>query len=165
MDHNSPLPPHIMAYSSGMSTEDQPANYACRNDDKRFIQSPDWENARRIEWIYWVMRGWWDVEREEAFLELLEGKEEDVWLWRDGDEDALPKPPGWIDGSLYALAVKALQTRQASRRSENQEMAEMRRRVQSESPAVQLAAIACLALTVGQKIVHMLCTLKKIGKL
>ena len=145
MDHHSPLP---STYHSRMSAEDQyPVNYACTSDDARFIRSPDRANARRIGWISWIMRGYWGVGRDEALLELLEGKEEDVWLWKDGDEGALPEPPGRNDESLYVLAGKALQTRKASRRSENREMAEMRQRVQSEIPAVRLAAIAWLALT------------------
>ena len=144
-----------------MSAEDQYAvNYACTSDDRRFIQSPQEANARRIDWIYKIMRRWWDAESEEAFLELLEGKEEDVWLWIDGDEEedvwlwidgdeeALPELElGWIDRPPYALAAKALQTRQASGRFESREMAEMRQRMQSEGPEVRLAAIAWLALT------------------
>ena len=143
MDHNSPLP---STYHSRMSAEDQyPVNYACTSDNGLFIQSPE-TNARRIGWIYGIMR-WSDVESEETFLELLEGKEEDVWLWKDGDEDALPSPSEWIDEALCTLAAKALQTRQASGRFESRETAEMRQRVQLESPAVRLAAIAWLALT------------------
>ena len=128
-----------------MSAEDQyPVNYACTSDDGRFIQSPK-ANARRIGWIYRVMRECWNVESEEAFLKLLEGKEEDVWLWIDGDEQALPE---WRTARLpYALAAKALQPRQASGRFESREMAEMRQRVQSESPAVRLAEIAWLVRT------------------
>ena len=132
-----------------MSAEDQyPVNYACTSDDGRFIQSAERANARRIGWIYEVMEGWRGVENVEAFLELLEGKEEDVWLWKDGDEEALPEPDRRRARELpYALTVKALQTRQASGRFESREMAEMRQRVQSESPEVRLAAIAWLALT------------------
>ena len=136
-------------HHSGMLAEDQhPVNYACTSDDERFIQSPEKANTRRIGWIYNITRGWWDAESEEAFLELLEGKEEDVWLWKDGDEEALPEPDGWRSAGLpYARAAKALQTRQASGRFESREMAEMRQRVQSEIPVVRLAAIAWLALT------------------
>ena len=132
-----------------MSAEDQyPVNYACASDDGRFIQSPEIANARKIGWIYEVMEGWRDVEGEEAFLELLEGKEEDVWLWKDGDEEALPEPVPWLTRRPpYVLAAQALQTRQASGCVESREMADMRQRVQSESPAVRLAAIAWLAFT------------------
>ena len=146
MDHNSPLP---STYHSRMSAEDQyPVNYACTSDDGQFIQSAERADARRIGWIYEVMEGWRGVENEEAFLELLDGKEEDVWLWRDGDENALPEPNRWRTSGLpYALAVKALQTRQASGRFESREMAEMRHRVQSEIPVVRLAAIAWLVRT------------------
>ena len=130
-----------------MSAEYQyPVNYACTSNDGRFIRSPKEANARRIDWIYWVTTVSRDAESKEAFLELLEGNEEDVWLWIDGDEEALPEL-WWNDESLYALAGKALQTRKASRRFESREMAEMRQRVQSESPVVRLAAIAWLSLT------------------
>ena len=94
------------------------------------------------------MRRWWSVEKVgEAFIEILEGKE-DVWLWIDGDETALPKPQ-WSDAGLpYAPATKALRTRQeASERFESQEKAEIRHRVQSVSPAVRLAAIVWLIYT------------------
>ena len=149
MDHNSLLP---TTYHSGMSAEHlYRVNYACTSDDGRFIQSPAEANARRISWIYRVMGGWLDVESEEAFLELLEGKKEDVWLWIGGDEAALPGSDRWWTAGppyQYALAAKALQTRQeASERCESRKMAEMRHRVQSESPAVRLAAIAWLVRT------------------
>ena len=125
-----------------------PVNYACTSDNEQFIQSPEEANARRIRWLYRVMGGCRDPESEEAFLGLLEGKEEDVWLWRDGDEEALPEPDGWRSAGLpYARAAKALQTRQASGHFESREMAEMRQRVQSEIPEVRLAAIAWFALT------------------
>ena len=122
--------------------------YRCRNDDERFIQSPEEANARRIGWIYCRAMGWEDGEKEGTVLKMLEEKEEDLWLWIDGDEDALPSPPWWIGGSLYALAAKALQTRQeASERFESRQMAEMRQRVQSESLAIRRAAIAWLIRT------------------
>ena len=98
--------------------------------------------------VYGIMRGWRDVESKGTFLELFERKDEDVWLWRDGDEEVLPEPDRWWTAGLpFALAANALQTRQASRRSENREMAEMRQRLQSESFAVRQAAIAWLVCT------------------
>lgn len=123
-------------------------NYACKNDDEQFTQAPDNAHARRIDWIHKVMEGRWNGEGEEPFLDILEGKEEDVWLWVDGDEEALPKLEPWSTTGLpYTLAAKALQTGRASKHFESLEMAEMRQRVQLENPAVRLAAIAWLVYT------------------
>ena len=125
-----------------LASDQNPVNYACAGDDDGFIRAPN-EFRCRLEWVYMAVE--YD---DDLFGEILEGNVEDVWLWVDGDEVALPVLYPRTFQLPYVLAAKALQTRQdASERFESREMAEMRDRVQSETPLVRLAAIVWLTLT------------------
>ena len=124
-------------------------DYACHEDDTRFLDGPEKNNAR-VEWVFEMVDwGYEDDESMDALVELLEGKEEDMWLWVDGDEKYL--------GSRYTLrfglpkygrsaAIQALRGRQVMPRWESSRDAETRRRVQTESPVVRIAAITWLII-------------------
>ena len=129
------------------------ATYACSNDDNRFIGCPE-ENDKRIRWGF-DMTQWRygddDVKKADVLIELLEGKDEDIWLWVDGDEDHVLEPisPRRLTKYEQFAAVQCLQRRQQTTpRFESHSNAEIRRRVQSlESPLVRLAAIAWLIIS------------------
>ena len=118
-------------------------NYACPNDDARFIEAPK-ENGKRVCWVYrnlnWRFPGGDSDVLENVLIELLES-EEDIWLWIDGDEELLLEPHYNVDFRVEATlaANKALQRRrQTTCRFESRSDVEMRRRVQSKSPIVRL---------------------------
>ena len=128
-----------------------PVKYACPNDDNKFIGCPG-ENDKRVIWVFgviWSCGGLDDNNVGEALGELLEGKEEDIWLWVDGDEDNLPEYPHGIRRlcNFQHHAVQALRRRQATPRQESRRDAEMRGRVQLEIWPVRMAAIAWLIIS------------------
>ena len=71
-----------------------PVNYACSKDDARFIDDPK-ENDKRVQSVFeiidWRCRDTTQSRSTDVLVELLEGREEDIWLWVDGDEANLPK--------------------------------------------------------------------------
>jgi hypothetical protein len=132
-------------------------NYACRQDDAMFIADPERYGAR-VKWLFRIVlcaQTSREIDKEEGtdiLLELLEGKEEDIWLWVDGDEEALA-PAGRLDLGqnvcVPAGAAQALERRlQAPHRLESGKQLEVRQRVQStESPKTRLLAIGWLVKT------------------
>lgn len=89
-------------------------NYACSNDDVRYIDAPE-KHDKRIRWVF-QMIDWLSLESErvDVVAAWLEGKDEEVWLWMDGDEDHLPEPPGFhrIPECGRSAAIRSLQRRQ-----------------------------------------------------
>lgn len=126
-------------------------NYACSGDDARLVDAPG-ENNKRVGWALDMIEWGYDddVGSMDVLPELLEGKDEDVWLWVDGDELNLPEHPN--THRLHQLEeVVALQRRrqamQAMPRLESHSNAQMRQRVQTQTPIVRLAAIAWLVIS------------------
>ena len=159
-NHVSAVGQHLTSFIREGGTDNEcPVKYACPNDGNKFINCLG-ENDKRVIWVFCVIRCQFEIDRErrsdgpdgnvgEALVELLEGKEEDIWLWVDGDEDDLPEPPHIRHLSQFEhyAAVQALQRRQAIPRWESRRHAEMRGRVQSKSLPECLAAIAWLAIS------------------
>ena len=153
-NHVSTVGPHLFETSfirEGGRDNECPVKYACPDDDNRFIDCPG-ENDKRVSWVFGVLQWLYNPNNlnvGETLVELLEGKEEDIWLWVDGDEDDLPEPPHnrRLSRFEHHAAVQALQRRQAIPRWESRRHAEMRGRVQSKSLPERLAAIAWLAIS------------------
>ena len=131
-----------------------PVNYACSRDDARFIDDSK-DNYKRVQWVFEMIdRRCRDtqVRATDVLVELLEGKEEDIWLWVDGDEANLPKDYTCRLPKYGRLAaVHSLDRRRQptapTLRFESDKNADMRRRVQSESLPVRVAAIAWLTIS------------------